>query len=108
MKSKNQNMYRSFSSNATVDKSFTDPLEHNTNMELQNSNHEDCLKMSEYESVEPFVSVSTIQTGIGIAGKILGNLGVPFAGQVASLYSFILGELWPKGKSQWENFLWNM
>ncbi|MEB8675600.1 insecticidal delta-endotoxin Cry8Ea1 family protein [Bacillus cereus] len=105
MKSKNQNMYQSFCSNATVDKSFTDPLENNTNMELQNSNHEDCLKMSEYESVEPFVSVSTIQMGIGIAGKILGNLGVPFAGQVASLYSFILGELWPKGKSQWEIFM---
>ncbi|MED2652399.1 insecticidal delta-endotoxin Cry8Ea1 family protein [Bacillus thuringiensis] len=74
-------------------------------MELKNSNHEDCLKMSEHESIEPFVSASTIQTGIGIAGKILGSLGVPFAGQVASLYSFILGELWPKGKSQWEIFM---
>ncbi|MED2035512.1 insecticidal delta-endotoxin Cry8Ea1 family protein [Bacillus thuringiensis] len=105
MKSKNQNMYQSLSSNTTVDKNFTNSLENNTNMELQNINYEDCLRMSEYEGIEPFVSVSTIQTGIGIAGKILGTLGVPFAGQVASLYSFILGELWPKGKSQWEIFM---
>lgn len=61
--------------------------------------------MSEHESIDPFVNVSTIQTGIGIAGKILGTLGVPFAGKIASLYSFILGELWPKGKSQWEIFM---
>ncbi|WP_242461744.1 insecticidal delta-endotoxin Cry8Ea1 family protein [Bacillus thuringiensis] len=61
--------------------------------------------MSEHESIEPLVSASVIQNGIGIAGKILGTLGVPFAGQIASLYSFILGELWPKGKSQWEIFM---
>nr|AGU13866.1 pesticidal protein [Bacillus thuringiensis] len=105
MKLKNQDKHQSFSSNAKVDKISTDSLKNETDIELQNINHEDCLKMSEYENVEPFVSVSTIQTGIGIAGKILGNLGVPFAGQVASLYSFILGELWPKGKSQWEIFM---
>ncbi|MED1164581.1 pesticidal protein, partial [Bacillus paranthracis] len=72
MKLKNQDKHQSFSSNAKVDKISTDPLKNETNIELQNINHEDCLKMSEYENVEPFVSASTIQTGIGIAGKILG------------------------------------
>ncbi|MDF9612831.1 insecticidal delta-endotoxin Cry8Ea1 family protein [Bacillus cereus] len=108
MKSKNHNKYQSLSSNVTVDKTFTDLLKDETNMELQNINNEDSLRVSDYESIEPFVSASTIQTGIGIAGKILGTLGVPFAGQIASLYSFILGELWPKGKNQWEIFMEHM
>ncbi|MEC3599847.1 insecticidal delta-endotoxin Cry8Ea1 family protein [Bacillus thuringiensis] len=105
MKPNNQNNHQTLSSNMTVNKTSTDSLKNETTMELKNSNYKDCLKMSEHESIEPFVSVSTIQTGIGIAGKILGSLGVPFSGQVASLYSFILGELWPKGKSQWEIFM---
>ncbi|MEC3021866.1 insecticidal delta-endotoxin Cry8Ea1 family protein [Bacillus cereus] len=105
MKSKNQDMYQRLSYNTTVDKNSTDSLRNETDIELKNINHEDFLRMSEHESIDPFVNVSTIQTGIGIAGKILGTLGVPFAGQIASLYSFILGELWPKGKSQWEIFM---
>ncbi|MEK4787972.1 insecticidal delta-endotoxin Cry8Ea1 family protein [Bacillus sp. FSL K6-0073] len=44
---------------------------------------------------ETFISSSTIQTGIGIVGRILGALGVPFASQIASFYSFIVGQLWP-------------
>nr|AAG43526.1 Cry1I [Bacillus thuringiensis]AOR51314.1 Cry1Ie [synthetic construct] len=105
MKLKNPDKHQSLSSNAKVDKIATDSLKNETDIELKNINHEDFLRMSEHESIDPFVSASTIQTGIGIAGKILGTLGVPFAGQIASLYSFILGELWPKGKSQWEIFM---
>nr|O87404.1 RecName: Full=Pesticidal crystal protein Cry1Ic; AltName: Full=81 kDa crystal protein; AltName: Full=Crystaline entomocidal protoxin; AltName: Full=Insecticidal delta-endotoxin CryII(c) [Bacillus thuringiensis]AAC62933.1 crystal protein toxin [Bacillus thuringiensis] len=105
MKLKNPDKHQTLSSNAKVDKIATDSLKNETDIELKNMNNEDYLRMSEHESIDPFVSASTIQTGIGIAGKILGTLGVPFPGQIASLYSFILGELWPKGKSQWEIFM---
>nr|AHX73744.1 Cry1I-like delta endotoxin [Bacillus thuringiensis] len=105
MKLKNQDKHQSLPSNAKVDKIATDSLKNETVIELKNTNIEDYLRMSEHESIDPYVSASTIQTGIGIAGKILGTLGVPYAGQIASLYSFILGELWPKGKSQWEIFM---
>nr|ACV96720.1 Cry1Be2 [Bacillus thuringiensis] len=66
---------------------------------------EDSLCIAEGNNIDPFVSASTVQTGINIAGRILGVLGVPFAGQIASFYSFLVGELWPRGRDPWEIFL---
>ncbi|AQY42687.1 pesticidal crystal protein Cry1Bd [Bacillus thuringiensis] len=66
---------------------------------------EDSLCVAEVNNIDPFVSASTVQTGINIAGRILGVLGVPFAGQLASFYSFLVGELWPSGRDPWEIFL---
>ncbi|MED2474135.1 hypothetical protein P4160_02855 [Bacillus thuringiensis] len=53
MKPNNQNNHQTLLSNVTVDKPFADALKNETTMELKNSNHEDCLKMSEHESIEP-------------------------------------------------------
>ncbi|MCR6855022.1 insecticidal delta-endotoxin Cry8Ea1 family protein [Paenibacillus jamilae] len=79
---------------------------HSAQMDLlPDARIEDSLCIAEGNNIDPFVSASTVQTGINIAGRILGVLGVPFAGQLASFYSFLVGELWPRGRDQWEIFL---
>nr|UOF75556.1 cry1B-like protein [Bacillus thuringiensis] len=79
---------------------------HSAQMDLSlDARIEDSLCIAEGNNINPLVSASTVQTGINIAGRILGVLGVPFAGQLASFYSFLVGELWPRGRDQWEIFL---
>nr|AMB62179.1 pesticidal protein MP258SFL [Bacillus thuringiensis]WAU17185.1 Cry1Be-like protein [Bacillus thuringiensis] len=79
---------------------------HSAQMDLSpDARIEDSLCIAEGNNINPLVSASTVQTGINIAGRILGVLGVPFAGQLASFYSFIVGELWPSGRDPWEIFL---
>ncbi|PEE68563.1 insecticidal delta-endotoxin Cry8Ea1 family protein [Bacillus thuringiensis] len=80
--------------------------------ELQNMNYQDYLRMFEgcdnefLENSERFVSTQgAVKIGISIVGKLLGSLGVPFSGQITNLYSFIIDQLWPSGKSQWEIFM---
>nr|AAO39720.1 insecticidal crystal protein [Bacillus thuringiensis] len=90
---------------AVSNESVTISKEYAQTNQLQNNSIEDGLCIAEGEYIDPFVSASTVQTGISIAGRILGVLGVPFAGQLASFYSFIVGELWPKGRDQWEIFM---
>ncbi|MEB8990152.1 insecticidal delta-endotoxin Cry8Ea1 family protein [Bacillus cereus] len=79
---------------------------HSAQMDLSlDARIEDSLCIAEGNNINPLVSASTVQTGINIAGRILGVLGVPFAGQLASFYSFLVGELWPSGRDPWEIFL---
>ncbi|MCT6947194.1 MAG: insecticidal delta-endotoxin Cry8Ea1 family protein [Bacillus thuringiensis] len=79
---------------------------HSAQMDLSpDARIEDSLCVAEGNNIDPFVSASTVQTGISIAGRILGVLGVPFAGQLASFYSFLVGELWPSGRDPWEIFM---
>nr|BAF93483.1 Cry8Dlike [Bacillus thuringiensis] len=112
MSPNNQNEYEildASSSTSVSDSSVRYPLANDQTTTLQNMNYKDCLRMSEGENPElfgnpeTFISSSTVQTGIGIVGQVLGALGVPFAGQIASFYSFIVGQLWPSSTvSVWE------
>ncbi|WP_410491851.1 insecticidal delta-endotoxin Cry8Ea1 family protein (plasmid) [Bacillus thuringiensis] len=80
---------------------------------LQNMNYKDYLRMSEgYDSEyagspEALINEKdAIKIGIDIVGKILGFLGVPFAGQIVSFYNFILNQLWPSNSvSVWEQIM---
>nr|AGV52975.1 Cry8Da [Bacillus thuringiensis]BAC07226.1 cry8 [Bacillus thuringiensis serovar galleriae] len=112
MSPNNQNEYEildASSSTSVSDNSVRYPLANDQTTTLQNMNYKDYLRMSEGENPElfgnpeTFISSSTVQTGIGIVGQVLGALGVPFAGQIASFYSFIVGQLWPSSTvSVWE------
>ncbi|WP_193674458.1 insecticidal delta-endotoxin Cry8Ea1 family protein [Bacillus cereus] len=85
------------------------PLANDQTTVLQNINYKDYLRLTEggdskfFGNPETLISSSSVQTGIGIVGQILGALGVPFAGTIAGFYSFIVGLLWPSSTvSIWE------
>lgn len=59
--------------------------------------------------INPNLSINprdVLQTGINIVGRILGFLGVPFAGQLVTFYTFLLNQLWPTNDNAvWEAFM---
>ncbi|WP_179194194.1 insecticidal delta-endotoxin Cry8Ea1 family protein [Bacillus thuringiensis] len=112
MSQNNQNEYDIIdvsSGNFISNDSVRYPLANNPNHTLQNINYKDYLNMSEGNSVElfgdsqAFNRVATAQTGLAIVGGALGALGVPFAGEIAGLFSFILDLFWPSQETDvWE------
>ncbi|MEB9434363.1 MULTISPECIES: insecticidal delta-endotoxin Cry8Ea1 family protein [unclassified Bacillus cereus group] len=96
-------------SNSVSNASSRYPLANNQTNVLQNINYKDYLRVTEagdskfLGNPETLISSSSVQTGIGIVSKILGTLGVPFAGAISGFYSFIVGLLWPSSTvSIWE------
>ncbi|WP_412459794.1 pesticidal protein (plasmid) [Bacillus thuringiensis serovar fukuokaensis] len=89
------------------------PLASDPNAALQNMNYKDYLQTydGDYTDslINPNLSINTrdvLQTGITIVGRILGFLGVPFAGQLVTFYTFLLNQLWPTNDNAvWEAFM---
>nr|AGM16381.1 cry protein [Bacillus thuringiensis] len=78
---------------------------------LQNMNYKDYLRMSEgydnkyFANPEVFAAPGGITTGITIVTKLLGWLGLPFAGETGMALNFILGLLWPTSGNPWAELM---
>nr|AAS68357.1 insecticidal protein Cry9Ec [Bacillus thuringiensis serovar galleriae] len=89
------------------------PLTDDPNAGLQNMNYKEYLQTydGDYTGslINPNLSINTrdvLQTGINIVGRVLGFLGVPFAGQLVTFYTFLLNQLWPTNNNAvWEAFM---
>nr|ADE60734.1 cry9Ea-like protein [Bacillus thuringiensis] len=89
------------------------PLASDPNAAFQNMNYKEYLQTydGDYTGslINPNLSINprdVLQTGINIVGRILGFLGVPFAGQLVTFYTFLLNQLWPTNDNAvWEAFM---
>nr|WAU17183.1 Cry9Eb-like protein [Bacillus thuringiensis] len=89
------------------------PLARDPNAVFQNMHYKDYLQTydGDYTGslINPNLSINprdVLQTGINIVGRLLGFLGVPFAGQLVTFYTFLLNQLWPTNDNAvWEAFM---
>ncbi|WBO69890.1 insecticidal delta-endotoxin Cry8Ea1 family protein (plasmid) [Bacillus cereus] len=89
------------------------PLARDPNAVFQNMHYKDYLQTYDGDYTGSFINPNlsinprdVLQTGINIVGRLLGFLGVPFAGQLVTFYTFLLNQLWPTNDNAvWEAFM---